>query len=86
MKYIIIGRDERVPGCLLFGAAAWKISCRDQWVGWSMETRERNLGMICNNTRFLILDRVHIPHLASYVPGVCLRRLSRFLVSIILHS
>ena len=77
MKYMIVGRDERVLGCMLFGAAAWKIADRDQWIGWSADTRERNLGMMCNNTRFLILDWVHILHLASYVLGACLRRLSR---------
>ncbi len=77
MKYIIMGQSGRVLGCILFGAAAWKIACRDQWIGWSVETRERNLGMICNNTRFLILDWVRIPHLASHVLGACLRRLSQ---------
>jgi len=77
MKYIMIGRDERVLGCMLFGAAAWKIAARDQWVGWSSDRREHNLGMICNNTRFLILGWIHIPHLASHVLGACLRRLSK---------
>ncbi len=77
MKYIIMGQNERVLGCILFGAAAWKITCRDQWIGWSVKARERNLGIICNNTRFLILDWVRIPHLASHIFGACLRRLSQ---------
>lgn len=77
MKYMMIGRDKQILGCLLFGAAAWKIIDRDLWVGWSVDVRERNLGLICNNTRFLILDWVHIPHLASHVLGACMRRLSR---------
>ena len=77
MKYMIIGRDEQILGCLLFGTAAWKIIDRDQWIGWSADVRERNLGLICNNTRFLILDWVQIPHLASHVLGACMRRLSR---------
>ena len=76
MKYLILGHDnERFLGCLLFGAAAWKIDDRDRWIGWSADVRERNLGLICNNTRFLILDWVRVPHLASYVLGACLRRL-----------
>lgn len=76
MKYLILGRDERFLGCLLFGAAAWKIEAREQWLGWSTEAREQNIGLLCNNTRFLILDWVTVPHLASHVLGACLRRLS----------
>lgn len=76
MKYMIIGGNGRYLGCLLFGAAAWKVEDRDRWIGWSAEVREQNLGLICNNTRFLILDWVMVPHLASYSLGACLRRLS----------
>lgn len=75
MKYVILGRNERFLGCLLFGAAAWKAEARDLWIGWSADIREQNLGLICNNTRFLILDWVRVPHLASYALGACLRRL-----------
>ena len=76
MKYLILGKEGQYLGCLLFGAAAWKIEARDQWIGWHPDERERNLGLICNNTRFLILDWVKVPHLASHVLGACLRRLS----------
>jgi len=54
MKYLILGPNERFLGCLLLGAAAWKIEFRDLWIGWQPDVRERNLGLICNNTRFLI--------------------------------
>lgn len=77
MKYLIIGPGERFLGCLLFGSAAWQMEHRDRWIGWKPDVRERNLGLICNNTRFLILDWVTVPHLASHVLGVCLRRLSQ---------
>jgi len=33
MKYMIVGRNGRFLGCLLFGAAAWKTRARDQWIG-----------------------------------------------------
>ena len=46
-------------GCLLFGAATWKIGFRDKWIGRQPDTRECNPGLICNNTRFLILDYTH---------------------------
>jgi len=73
MKYMILGGNGRFLGCLLFGAAAWKTQARDQWIGWSTDERERNLGLICNNTRFLILDWIKVPHLASHALGACLR-------------
>lgn len=76
MKYLILGADDRVLGCLLFGAAAWKSAERDQWIGWSPEIREQNLGLICNNTRFLLLPWVTVFNLASYALGSVLRRLS----------
>lgn len=75
MKYLILGGNGRILGCLLFGAAAWKTAARDQWIGWSTTAREKNLGLLCNNTRFLIFDWVRVPHLASHVLGACLRRL-----------
>ena len=76
MKYLILGADERALGCLLFGAAAWKSADRDRWIGWSADVREANLGLICNNTRFLILPWVNVFNLASYALGAVLRRLS----------
>jgi hypothetical protein len=76
MKYLILGLDDRILGCLLFGAAAWKSADRDQWIGWPPEIREQNLGLICNNTRFLILPWVNVFNLASYALGSVLRRLS----------
>jgi hypothetical protein len=76
MKYLFRDRFNRVLGCMLFGAAAWKAEDRDKWIGWPVDIRERNLNLICNNTRFLILPWVEVPHLASHVLGACLRRLS----------
>ncbi len=77
MKYLILGHNDRILGCLLFGAAAWKTVDRDQWIGWSVAIREKNLGMICNNSRFLILPWLDVYNLASYALGACLRRLSK---------
>lgn len=76
MKYLIYGANDHVLGCLLFGAAAWKSADRDHWIGWTAEIREQNLGLICNNTRFLLLPWVNVFNLASYALGAALRRLS----------
>lgn len=76
MKYLIKDRNNRILGCLLFGAAAWKAEDRDRMIGWPAPIREQNLNLICNNTRFLILPWVKVPHLASYALAASMRRLS----------
>ena len=61
---------------MVFGAAAWKVAARDQFIGWSMEQRAARLGWIANQQRFLILPWVRVPHLASHLLALALRRLS----------
>jgi hypothetical protein len=56
---------ERLVGLFGFGAAAWKSGPRDEWIGWSRAQRHRNLGVVVNNARFLILPWVRIASLAS---------------------
>ena len=53
MKYLVRDRQGRDLACVLFGSAAWKTKPRDQFIGWSHETRARNLLWMTNNTRFL---------------------------------
>ena len=48
-----------------FGAAAWKTAPRDQFVGWDSATRQRNLPLVVNHARYLILPRNRLPCLAS---------------------
>ena len=56
---------DRLVGLLGFGAAAWKTGPRDAWIGWSREQRQRNLGGVVNNARFLILPWIRVASLAS---------------------
>jgi hypothetical protein len=76
LQYMVTDKTGRLIACLLFGAAAWKCRARDQFIGWLPELRARNLHLITNNTRFLILPFVRVPHLASWILGRVLRRLS----------
>jgi hypothetical protein len=76
LKYLARDREGRPLACLLFGSAAWKASARDQWIGWSAEQRRRHLSLVTNNTRFLILPWVRVPHLASHLLGQAAARLS----------
>lgn len=69
LKYLARDRGGRVLACLLFGSAAWKVAARDLWIGWNLEQRRRHLFLLTNNTRFLILPWVRVPHLASHLLG-----------------
>jgi hypothetical protein len=66
---------ERLVAVLGFGAAAWQTAPRDAWIGWSHAQRQRNLGAVVNNARFLILPWLRVPHLASKLLALAARML-----------
>jgi len=76
LQYTVADDQGRLLGCLLLGAAAWKCRVRDEYIGWTAEQRQRHLHLIANNSRFLILPFVRVPHLASWILGRVMRRLS----------
>jgi hypothetical protein len=76
LKYLVYDGQGRVLGCLLFGAPAWSMACRDQFIGWESAQRERHLGLLANNMRFLIVPWVRVPHLASHILGRIARRIA----------
>jgi len=74
IRYLVRDRAGRPVGCALFGSAAWKCAARDAWIGWDCGRREANLGLLTNNTRFLVLPWVTVPHLASHLLATLARR------------
>lgn len=75
MKYLIFDNERRPLACLLFGSAAWSCAARDDFIGWDKDTRINHLRFLTNNTRYLILPWVRIPHLASHILSIIIRRL-----------
>lgn len=75
LGYLVSEAAGREVACLLFGAAAWRCAPRDQVLGWSEGQRRSGLAQLANNTRFLILPWVRVPHLASAVLGAVGRRI-----------
>ncbi len=62
---------------LTFSAPALHLKARERRIGWSARQRARRLGLVVNNSRFLVLpERQRYPNLASRVLGLVLRRLS----------
>jgi hypothetical protein len=76
MHYVVRDCHGRHLACLLFGAAAWKTKPRDQYIGWSETMRTQRLSGVANNTRFLILPWVRVPHLASHLLSIIMKRIS----------
>lgn len=74
LKYLVLDPQGRPLSCLLFGAAAWSCSVRDQFIGWNAEERASHLQQITNNTRFLIPSWIKVRRLASHVLGLVLKR------------
>jgi len=76
LQYWIASADGRALACAVFGAAAWQCAARDRWIGWGASERAAGLSQVANNTRFLILPWVRIPHLASHILGAITRRIA----------
>ena len=61
---------------LSWSAPAYRLKDREAWIGWTEAQRRRRLGLMANNSRFLILEHAHYPNLASRVMRLCVQRLS----------
>jgi hypothetical protein len=77
IRYLIRSGTGEWLGGLAFSAAAWQVQPRDRWIGWSSEARRQHLHRVIANSRFLILPRWRVPHLASHALGLALRQVSR---------
>ncbi len=76
LKYLALVGEHPVAA-LSWSAAALKVGVRDRFIGWSEEQKKTYLDRIANNSRFLIFPWVLVPHLASHVLSLNIRRLAR---------
>jgi hypothetical protein len=76
LKYLVYG-GGRIVACLAWSSAPRHLGPRDRFIGWSAESRRRNIRFIAYNTRFLIPSWIRIPHLASHLLGRMPQILSR---------
>lgn len=74
MRYFV-AIEEQFLALLSFGASAWHLAPRDQFIGWSHAQREQRRHLVINNARFLILPWVSCKGLASKILGHMARRL-----------
>ena len=66
---------EKIVALTGFGAAAWQTAPRDQFIGWNHDERKRNLNLITNNARFLILPWIKLKNLASKILSLISKQL-----------
>lgn len=66
--------EQKILALLGFGASAWQSAPRDQFIGWTHAQRQRNLHLIVNNARFLILPWVTSKNLASKILALAAQR------------
>jgi len=72
LRYFIYA-GEQIVALTGFSAAAWQTAPRDQFIGWNHEQRKKNLHLITNNARFLILPWVKSKNLASKILSLSAR-------------
>lgn len=66
LRYLVYSAEQLIA-LLGFGAAAWQSAPRDRYIGWTHQQRQRNLPLIVNNARFLILPWIQSKNLASMI-------------------
>jgi hypothetical protein len=76
LRYIVRDQRGRPLAVAVWGSAALKVKPRDQWIGWDERARLQRLSLVVNNTRYLILPWVRVPHLASHLLARMTRRIS----------
>ena len=76
MRYAVHDRDGWPLAMLGFSTAAWKLAPRDKFIGWTPQLHEKNLPLVVDNPRFLILPWITIPNLGSHILAIIRRRLS----------
>jgi len=74
LRYFIYA-GEQIVALTGFSAAAWQTAPRDQFIGWNHEQRKKNLHLITNNARFLILPWIKSKNLASKILSLSARYL-----------
>jgi|SRR5215831_325319 len=77
LRYWVRSAHPQLPplAALLFTSAGWRMAPRDRCIGWCPEARQRNLPLVVNQSRFLILPWVRIGNLASHILAQAARQL-----------
>ena len=75
IRYAVHDRLGRPLAMLGFSTAAHKLAPRDRFIGWTPQLRRKNLPLVIDNPRFLILPWIRIPNLGSHILSLVRRQL-----------
>ena len=75
LRYFVRSQGQ-ILALLGFSAAAWKVAPRDEYIGWDAQTRKKNLHLVVNNARFLILPWIRSKNLASRILSMAAGRIA----------
>ena len=76
IRYLIRIESGEYIGGFGFNSAVWRLKERDKWIGWSEKARRLHISKVITNSRFLIVPTVKVPHLASHVLSLVMKRLA----------
>jgi hypothetical protein len=65
--------EGRVVGLLIWTTCSRKLAGREAFIGWDARTREKRLGWIVQNSRFLLLPEQRPANLASRILGMAVK-------------
>ena len=74
LRYNVYAGD-RLVALISFGASAWRLAERDRFIGWQEHERRKNLQLVVNNARFLILPWIQSKGIASKILSLIARQL-----------
>jgi Domain of unknown function (DUF4338) len=75
LKFLVYA-GQRPVACLAWSSGPRHLGCRDRFIGWSLQARQRNLHYLAYNVRFLLLPWIQCRYLASHLLAGMVRRLS----------
>jgi hypothetical protein len=75
LRYFVRSQGQ-ILALLGFSAAAWACAPRDGYIGWDTPTRKKNLPLVVNNARFLILPWIRSKNLASRILSMAAKRIA----------
>ena len=61
----VVEYDGQWVALLDWGPATWKLTDREQWIGWTPQQKTERLGLVVLNRRFLVLGKTRMPNLTS---------------------
>ena len=75
LSYFVVSQRFGCLGGIGFCAASWHQAAHDAFIGWSGRARVAHLGLVLNDSRFLLLPWASVPNLASHILSIVRRRL-----------